>query len=176
MQRLYSSLFLFVSLLLFSFAGIAQNGNPQSLKVEDSTTLFRGLNTTLTRGSIIKTKNNHYYEINDKINQKVQMSDAIIVVYKDGKKWKMSIQGIDQLLICNKIDDIIESNIDGAFTGYDGNTSFKLENREEWKQDAPTSTVYANLYRPAVMIYRTPEGYKMKIDGLNEAPIIVRKL
>lgn len=146
-----------------------------NLKVADSSYINLRFNDQVAKGSIIKTGNNHYYEITDKINRKMS-GEAKVLVYKDGRKLKMKLDGIDQLLSCNRIDDIIESNIDGDFKGYDGNASFKLQNGDRWAQDAPTGTVYANLFRPAVFIYRTPEGYKMKITGLNEDPILVRKL
>jgi hypothetical protein len=93
----------------------------------------------------LKTSTFHYYEINDKINQKLGVAQPQLVVYQDGKKYKIKIQGIDKLLVCNKVQDVIESNIDGDFKGWDGNTSFKLVNQEEWKQDAPTSSIFVNL-------------------------------
>ncbi|MEA3425770.1 MAG: hypothetical protein U9R46_05955, partial [Bacteroidota bacterium] len=120
--------------------------------------------------------NYHFYEINDKVNQKFSNAQPQLMVYQDGRKFKIKIEGVEKLLTCNKIQEVIESNIDGDFKGWDGNSSFRLVNQQEWKQDSPTSTVFANLYRPAVIIYLTSEGYKMKIEGLNEDPILVKKI
>lgn len=147
-----------------------------NLKMVDSATTFGRFTGAVIRGTLLKTSTFHYYEINDKINQKLGVAQPQLVVYQDGKKYKIKIQGIDKLLACNKIQDVIESNIDGDFKGWDGNTSFKLVNQEEWKQDAPTSSIFVNLYRPAVLIYLTSEGYKLKIDGVNEDPILVKKV
>jgi hypothetical protein len=158
-------------------AGVTKAQTNANLVLKDSTTLSSTFSGKLSRGTLLKTANNHYYEISENIKQQAVLSQSSIVkVYKDGKKLKIEIQGIDQMLTCNKVDDVIESNIDGDFRGYDGNTTFKLTNQQQWKQDITTSPVMSNLYRPAVLIYRTPEGYKMKITGLNEDPILVRKV
>ena len=160
--------------LLFSVQFLAAQDNG---KLDDSTTLFGRFTGVVSKGTVIKTSSNRFYEITEKINQKVNLNQAAeIKVYKDGKKYKISIQGIEKVMACNKLQEVIESNIDGDFKGWDGNTTFELVNKQKWQQDAPTPTIFANLYRPAVTIYLTSEGYKMKIAGLNEDPILVKKI
>ncbi len=147
-----------------------------NMKLVDSTTSFKPLIPTLTRGGLIKTANFHFYELNDKINQKSLYPNPEILVYQEGKKYKMKIQGIEKLIVVNKLQEVVESNIDGNFKGYDGTTSFRLVNQDVWKQDYPTGTVFTNLFRPAVTIYLSSEGYKMIIEGVAEDPILVKKL
>ena len=173
LTRFLQSLFITLFVLLFTGTATAQDAPGP----EDATTLFSMFRGTLSRGTVIKTANNHFYEINDKINQKITLSASTeLKIFKEGKKYKISIQGIDKILACNRLQEVIESNIDGDFKGWDGTTTFKLLNQEEWKQDNPTGTIFVNLYRPAVMIYLTPEGYKMKITGVDEDPILVKKV
>ena len=160
-----------LSLICIQFNLAAQD--PQ--KPIDSTSLFSKFFGTIKRGTVIKTSNNHFYEINDKIEQKVFLNQSEIKVFKEGKKYKISIAGIERLLYCNKLGDVIESNIAGNFSGWDGNTVFRLMNSQVWQQDGPTGTIFVNLFNPAVLIYSTSEGYKMKIEGVNEEPILVRK-
>jgi hypothetical protein len=167
-------IFVVLSMLAVSFTVKAQSTD--NLPVVDSALVFKPLTQPIERGTLIKTSNFHFYEITDKVTQKSGWpAQPLVVVYQDGKKFKMKIQGIDKPLAVNKVKEVIESYIDGNFKGYDGNTSFKLDNQQEWKQDESTSNVFANLFKPAVTIYLTSEGYKMKIEGLNESPIIVRK-
>ncbi len=163
-----------LSFVLFVF-GFIQSQVPANLKLIDSTKTFKNLTETLAKGSLIKTENFHFYELNDKINQKSIYPNPEILVYQEGKKLKMKIQGIEKLLTCNRLQEVIENYIDGNFRGYDGNSSFKLVNGDVWKQDYTTGNVFANLFRPAVTIYLSSEGYKMKIEGLNEDPILVKK-
>ena len=169
---------------LLAFVLFANAQSTDNLKMVDSTNTFKGLSKPLERGMIIKTSNFHYYEITDKITQKAGYPlQPEIVVYQDGKKFKMKVQGMEKLVSVNKIQEVIESNIEGYmdgttlrdFNGYDGNTTFKLKNQQEWKQAETTSTIFSNLFRPAVTIYLTSEGYKMIIEGLKEDPILVRK-
>jgi len=151
------------------------NSFAQSTPVlEDSTNINGQLNTPLSKGYVIKTSSNHFYEITDKVAQRVRITDAQVNVYHDGKKYKLVIRGIDKMLACNKLDGVIESYIDGDFKGYDGTTTFKLANLQVWQQDSP-GIIYTNLYKPVVYIYRTSEGYKMKIFGVDDDPIIVKK-
>lgn len=163
---------------------ICTTTNAQEMKVVDSATTFKPLTQPIERGTLIKTSNFHFYEINDKVTQKSGWpAQPQVVVYQDGKKYKMKIQGIDKVLAVNKIQEVIESNIQGVmdgkdvrdFKGYDGSTIFKLQNMQEWQQDETTSNVFSNLFRPAVTIYLTSAGYRMIIHGLNESPILVKK-
>lgn len=170
MKKLFSALFVFV------ICQFAQAQITETMKLIDSTTPFKPITGAITRGSLIKTSNFHYYEINDKVNQKFNNAQPRLMVYQDGKKFKIKIEGIEKLLTCNKVQEVIESNIDGDFKGWDGTTNFKLVNQQIWKQDNPTSTVFANMYRPAVLVYLSSEGYKLKIEGLNEDPILVKKV
>lgn len=150
--------------------------NAQEMKVVDSATTFKQLAGPLERGTLIKTSNFHFYEINDKVSQKSGWpAQPEVIVYQEGKKYKMKIQGIEKLIAVNKIQEVIESNIAGDFKGYDGTSSFKLQNGQNWEQAETTSNVFSNLFRPAVTIYLTAEGYRMKIEGLNESPILVKK-
>jgi hypothetical protein len=173
---------LFLFLLLG--AGVAATAQNATLKTVDSTTTFSRLTQPVVRGTLIKTANFHFYEINEKVNQIVPFGQPEVVVYQEGKKYRIKIQGIDKLLACNKIQEVIESNIEGVmegdnvreFRGYDGTTSFKLSNLQVWKQDETTSNVFTDLLKPAVTIYLTGEGYKMKITGLNQDPILVKKV
>ena len=84
----------------------------ESMKLVDSTTLFSRFSGTLTRGALLKTSNFHYYEINDKVNQKLANQQPQVLVYQDGKKFRIKIEGVEKLLTCNKIQEVIESNID----------------------------------------------------------------
>lgn len=166
---------LMIAALLLVKLTLTQAQVTDNMKLVDSTTSFSRFSGTISRGSLLKTASFHYYEINDKINQKFAGTQLAIKVYQDGKKYKIKIEGIEKILACNKIQEVIESNIDGDFKGWDGNTSFKLANQQEWKQDNPTGTIFVNLFRPAVLIYLSSEGYKMKIEGVNEDPILVKK-
>lgn len=59
---------------------------------------------------------------------------------------------------------LIESEIDGVFTGWNGDTLYKLSNGQFWQQ-SEYSYSYSYAYRPEVLIYSVSNGYKMRVVG-----------
>jgi hypothetical protein len=68
----------------------------------------------------------------------------------------------------------IETQIQGEFEGWDGETVFKLDNGQIWQQSSYAYT-YHYAYRPKVLIYKSGGVYKMKVDGVEDT-IQVRRL
>lgn len=68
----------------------------------------------------------------------------------------------------------IESQIDGTFEGWSGETVFKLTNGQIWQQSSYAYT-YHYAYRPEVLIYSGSGGCKMKVDGVSDS-ISVKRL
>ena len=68
---------------------------------------------------------------------------------------------------------VIESQIDGEFQGWDGETIFKLLNGQIWQQSS-YQYHYHYAYMPKVTIYRTDGGYKMKVDGVDQTIYVKR--
>jgi hypothetical protein len=62
--------------------------------------------------------------------------------------------------------DIIESQIDGEFSGWEGETIFKLTNGQIWQQSSYAYT-YSYSYRPKVLIFKAGGGYQLKVDGVD---------
>lgn len=70
--------------------------------------------------------------------------------------------------------DLIESQIEGEFTGWSGDTIFKLTNGQIWQQ-ASYSYTYSYKYRPSVMIFSTSRGHELQVDGMDQR-IVVKRL
>jgi len=69
--------------------------------------------------------------------------------------------------------DVIESRIDGEFSGWKGETIFKLENGQIWQQ-ANYAYMYTYKYRPRVLIFRTHRGYEMQVEGVHNRIRVIR--
>jgi hypothetical protein len=66
-----------------------------------------------------------------------------------------------------------ESQIDGAFEGWEGETVVKLTNGQIWIQtDGYYEYDYA--YMPDVIVYNTGSGWKMKVEGISESVSVTR--
>lgn len=69
---------------------------------------------------------------------------------------------------------VIESRIDGEFSGWEGETIFKLQNGQVWQQSS-YAYKYKYAYSPEVLIYRSGSVYKMMVKGV-DGEIVVRRL
>lgn len=67
----------------------------------------------------------------------------------------------------------IESRIDGAFEGWEGDTIFKLMNGQIWQQSSYSYT-YHYSYLPEVIIYPSGGLYKMHVDGVDDDIYVIR--
>ncbi|MCD8483004.1 MAG: hypothetical protein LR015_10300 [Verrucomicrobia bacterium] len=71
--------------------------------------------------------------------------------------------------------DRIESRIIGEFRGWNGNTVFRLENGQVWRQSAP-GTFFYRTENPVVYIRRAMLGsYLLQIEGKNSS-VRVRRI
>jgi len=68
---------------------------------------------------------------------------------------------------------VIESQIDGEFQGWDGETIFKLTNGQIWQQ-ASYAYTYHYAYMPEVLIYRRSGAYVMRVEGVTGTIQVVR--
>lgn len=63
---------------------------------------------------------------------------------------------------------VIETQIDGDFEGWEGETIVKLMNGQIWQQ-TEYHYHYHYAFMPKVLIYRSGGGYKMKVEGVEKA-------
>jgi hypothetical protein len=63
--------------------------------------------------------------------------------------------------------EVIDSQIYGEFTGWDGETIFRLMNGQIWQQTSYSYT-YHYAFMPKVLIFRADGGYIMQVDGIQE--------
>jgi len=69
----------------------------------------------------------------------------------------------------------IESRIAGQFTGWTGDTVFKLENGQVWKQAATGYYTNIQLDHPQVVIKKLSFGYLLTVPGHGET-VFVRRI
>ena len=68
---------------------------------------------------------------------------------------------------------VIESQIDGEFNGWEGETIFKLTNGQIWQQTS-YEYMYHYAYMPNVIIYNASGGYKMKVEDVEDTINVMR--
>lgn len=68
---------------------------------------------------------------------------------------------------------VIETQIEGNFNGWDGETIFKLTNGQIWQQSSYAYT-YSYKYRPNVLIFNSGSGYQLQVEGMDQRISVLR--
>ena len=67
----------------------------------------------------------------------------------------------------------MESQIDGEFEGFEGETIIKLTNGQIWQQ-SEYHYHYHYAHMPKVMIFKSNSGYKIQVDGIEKSVGVIR--
>ena len=133
--------------------------------------------------TIVKLTNGELWQQSEYYYQYMYAYMPKVIVVHSSTGYKMKVDGIDKEIGVVKLNsdislndttsDIIESQIDGDFNGWDGETIFKLMNGQIWQQ-SKYSYHYHYKFMPKIIIYKTESGYKMKVDGDSETVDVKR--
>jgi hypothetical protein len=87
-----------------------------------------------------------------------------------------SIQGFADrdALVAAPAASVVETQVDGDFTGWEGKTIVKLMNGQIWQQ-TEYHYEYLYAYMPKVLVYPSGGGFKMRVEGTSQ-PIGVQRL
>jgi hypothetical protein len=103
-------------------------------------------------------------------DKKVAMRDALIRLYQRGYWAGQSASRTVAVPAAN----VVETQVDGEFNGWEGETIVKLMNGQIWKQ-TEYRYEYHYAYMPKVLVYASGSGFKMKVDGTSQ-PVGVERL
>jgi hypothetical protein len=98
------------------------------------------------------------------LEKRAAMRGALIRMYQQGYR---AAQGADRLSAGSGAG-AIETQVDGEFNGWEGETVVKLLNGQIWQQ-TEYHYEYHYAYMPKVLVYAASGGYKMKVDGVSKA-------
>ena len=76
----------------------------------------------------------------------------------------LQVDGKDKVVRIRRITDVFESQINGEFKGWEGETVYMLTNGQVWQQ-CTYHYEYKYSYRPEAFIYSNGTGYKMQVEG-----------
>jgi len=80
---------------------------------------------------------------------------------------KAATEAVDRAVKERKVHppEVIQSRIVGPFSGYNGRTTFILENGQKWAQSQRDSAYFPKIDSPPVLIMKGTIGYSMYIAG-----------
>ena len=87
---------------------------------------------------------------------------AEILALDDGQF--LRIEGIDTLAEVTRLHDVIESQIRGRFSGWNGRSVYTLTNGQRWQQ-AKFKQKHVVKYMPQVLIYHDGRSHIMQVAG-----------
>jgi hypothetical protein len=155
----------------------------------EETNLQGSISGTVKRGRIFTTTSGNVYEVTGLTLQLVLELQPEVTVLKNGDVYKLVVEGFDEPLICKLLSSarstpnvpkapsaasVIETQMNGTFEGWDGETIFRLSNGQIWQQ-ASYAYIYHYAYRPKVLIYLSGSVYRLKVEGV-ESTILVKRL
>lgn len=91
---------------------------------------------------------------------KTAMRDALVRMYQQGYRAGQ----IANKPVAVPTPTVVETQVDGEFNGWEGETIVKLMNGQIWQQ-TEYYYEYHYAYMPNVLMYPSGGGFKMKIDG-----------
>lgn len=75
-----------------------------------------------------------------------------------------------QSVAVRRIHDVIESQIDGPFEGWQGKSVYRLVNGQVWRQSVYTYE-YKYAFRPEALVYEVDGAHRMQVEGI-EAQVV----
>lgn len=124
----------------------------------------------LADGSIWKVIYEYEYLYEHRPDIIVCPSQNIIII--NGKK--LNVINLGNRRSSSHSPDIIESQIDGDFKGWEGETIYKLTNGQIWQQ-ASYYYYYAYKFMPNIIIYRENGRYFIHVKG-TDCSVEVKRL
>lgn len=135
-----------------------------------SPTPFMGNNN-----EVFKLLDNSVWKVNFSYEYMYAYSPSIVICPSEGK---LLVNGKDidvtQLSSSKAMksgkeqqSDLIESQIDGNFEGWSGDTIFKLTNGQIWQQISYSYT-YTYKFMPKVMIIPVNGGYELQVEDMDQ--------
>ncbi len=93
--------------------------------------------------------------------------DEFIRNYVAVSNERVATTAVDKAVKENKVSapEVIQSRIVGPFTGYNGRSTFTLENGQRWAQSQRDSAYFPKIDSPPVLILKSGLGFRMYIAG-----------
>ncbi len=186
-RTFWSKLFglkLVLMLILFCSAVIFPQNN---YKIEEQTSIPGSVSGTINHGRVFKMASGSIYQVSGFPLELVLELSPDVNVFRTGSGYVLIIEGVKEPIECIQLKPpysssgggqasqgtVMESNIDGEFQGWSGETIFKLRNGQIWQQ-ASYAYTYSYKYCPRVMIYSSGGRYIMQVEGMDSTIPVVR--
>ena len=153
---------IFQLILLFTVYG------QSNWEFHEETYIKGSISTTIEQGMIFSSGSNNFYKVIESDLQLVLTIMPSATILKKGNNYKLIIEDFDYPVICQKLQIVTSSSIDGEFEGWNGETTIILSNGEIWKQ-YNYKYEYNYSYNADVWVFSDGNSYFMKVEDLESA-------
>jgi hypothetical protein len=128
-----------------------------------------------TGETIVKLTDGQFWQQNDFINIDCcySLNKPKVFITLSGGAYKMLVEGTQKTVSVIQLNGVIESQVDGDFNGWDGDTIVNLINGQVWKQNDSIIRAAA-LNDPKVIIYESGSGHQMKVDRIDKLVRVIQ--
>jgi hypothetical protein len=78
------------------------------------------------------------------------------------------VDGVQTSIYVTPVTQFIKTCIASDFTGWQAGSYFEMCNGQVWQQTSATYS-YHYAYRPHALLYATPSGVKLYVDGMSDS-------
>ncbi len=128
---------------------------------------------TISQGFIFKTNTKEYFVVNERIRQRVRTRNPDVKILRSGSDYTLIIEDFEEPVVCKKVTNVIETQIDGEFEGWEGDTIFKMINGQIWQQ-SNYQYMYHYAYSPEVFIYEYRGSWILKVEDVDETIEVIQ--
>ena len=141
------------------------------------------ISTNIQKNKKIKYLTNRLDDLENEIEQKQDKIEELESSNEELENKLSNVQHFDNNITINSdystggtnfTGSVYETQIDGDFEGWDGETIFKMTDGSIWQQSSYDYT-YHYAYRPDVIIYSKSGQTYMKVEGVDDE-IAVRRI
>lgn len=151
---------------LFLFSSIANLKAQSNWTFVEESYIKGSISGVIKPGHIFKVSG-VFYVSNNQARQRVHTNNPNVKIYQNGSAYKLVIEDFEEPVICEKIKNVIETQILGEFNGWDGETTFNMLNGQIWQQSS-YAYLYHYAFMPKVLIYKYKGSWILKVEGVEE--------
>jgi len=116
-------------------------------------------------GSIYKLMNGQVWQQAELKLSLYLLLNPEIMIYQTSRGYEMKVNGVEGSVLVKRLTLVVESEIDGKFTGWTGDSVYRLRNGQTWHQ-IEYKYLYHYAWSPKVIIAQASDGYRMAVEGV----------
>lgn len=169
--KMKTPIFLFIILCYSQVLSQRSTGVYDQVLME--TKLVESMSNRLSNGDVFMTDANEYFIVTRGSNENISARHPKMEFMRDGNRYEVTVEDLEDPLICEKIHSFYHTQIDGEFEGWDGTTKFRMIDGQIWQQST-YDYHYNYAYFPNVFMYEYNGSWFLKVENDSRTVEVIR--